>query len=74
MTYSTVTTQPSAARLTLDWVYLVAALALLALRPLLTPIPQNDFWWHMATGRAIVMQGRIPVSYTHLTLPTNREV
>ncbi len=60
MTYSTVTTQPSAARLTLDWVYLVAALALLALRPLLTPIPQNDFWWHMATGRAIVMQGRIP--------------
>lgn len=47
-------------RLTLDHVWVAAALILLALRPLLTPIPPHDFWWHMATGRLTVLQGSIP--------------
>ena len=59
--------------LTLDHVWLAAALLLIALRPLLTPIPPHDFWWHMATGRAIVAQGAIPTvdsfSYTRAGMP-----
>jgi hypothetical protein len=58
---------------TLDHVWLFAAVALIGLRPLLTPIPPNDFWWHMATGRLIVEQGRIPTvdafSYTQAGAP-----
>jgi hypothetical protein len=54
--------------LTLDHVWLAAGLMLIALRPLLTSIPPFDFWWHLATGRAIVAQGAIPTvdtfSYT----------
>ena len=46
--------------LTLDHVWLFAALALVALRALLTPIPPSDFWWHLAMGRAIAAQGSIP--------------
>ena len=42
------------ATITLDHVWLAAALILIALRPLLTVIPPNDFWWHMAVGRAVV--------------------
>jgi hypothetical protein len=46
---------------------------LIALRPLLTPIPPFDFWWHLAMGRAIVAQGAIPTadsfSYTQLGQP-----
>jgi hypothetical protein len=45
---------------TLDHVWLSTAMALIALRVLLTPIPPNDFWWHMATGRAMLNQGAIP--------------
>lgn len=45
---------------TLDHVWLAAALLLIALRPLLTPIPPNDFWWHLATGRIIATSGQIP--------------
>lgn len=45
---------------TLDHVWLAAALLLIALRPLLTPIPPNDFWWHLATGRLIAASGQIP--------------
>lgn len=45
---------------TLDHVWLGAAVALIALRCLLTPIPPHDFWWHMATGRMIVQSGTIP--------------
>ncbi len=55
-------------RLSLDAVYLFAALVFLALRPLMTPIQPHDFWWHMATGRIIVETGGIPAvdtfSYT----------
>jgi hypothetical protein len=58
---------------TLDHVWLAAALILIALRPLLTPIPPFDFWWHLATGRAIVAQGAIPTvdsfSYTQSGQP-----
>lgn len=54
--------------LSLDAVYVFAALAFLALRPLMTPIQPHDFWWHMATGRSIVESGTIPAvdtfSYT----------
>jgi hypothetical protein len=58
-------TTPAARRsarfvLTLDHVWVIVALILLAVRPLLTPIPPNDFWWHLATGRQIVAQGAIP--------------
>src|SRR5262245_3605155 len=59
--------------LTLDLVYVVAALALLMLRPLLTPAPPHDLWWHIATGRLIAMQGAIPAvdafSYTQAGMP-----
>jgi hypothetical protein len=58
---------------TLDHVWLFAAVALIALRPLLTPIPPHDFWWHMATGRLIVQTGAIPTvdqfSYTQAGEP-----
>src|SRR5919199_1067528 len=58
---------------TLDHVWLAAALMLIALRPLLTPIPPNDFWWHMATGRIIATTGTIPTvdsfSYTRAGQP-----
>jgi hypothetical protein len=60
-------------RLTLDHVYIFVAVVLLALRPMLTPIPPNDFWWHMATGRAIIASGQIPLvdsfSYTQAGMP-----
>lgn len=66
--------QPATRRFpTLDHVWLFAAAALIALRPLLTPIPPNDFWWHMATGRLIVQTGTIPLvdsfSYTQAGQP-----
>lgn len=58
---------------TLDHVWLAAALLLIALRPLLTPIPPHDFWWHVATGRLTVAQGAVPTvdsfSYTRAGLP-----
>lgn len=58
---------------TLDHVWLFAAIALVALRPLLTPIPPHDFWWHLATGRLIVETGSIPdidqFSYTQAGQP-----
>jgi hypothetical protein len=60
-------------RLTLDHVYICVAMVLLALRPMLTPIPPNDFWWHMATGREIVASGQIPLvdhfSFTQSGMP-----
>jgi hypothetical protein len=58
---------------TLDQVWMIAALVLVALRPLLTPIPPHDFWWHMAMGREIVQSGTIPredtFSYTQAGEP-----
>lgn len=58
---------------TLDQVWLVTALALVAFRSLLIPIPPHDFWWHLATGRLIAMQGQIPTvdsfSYTQAGQP-----
>ncbi|NJO07245.1 MAG: hypothetical protein HC876_17990, partial [Chloroflexaceae bacterium] len=53
---------------TLDHVWIFAALALIAMRPLVLPIQPHDFWWHMATGRVIIETGSIPIidsfSYT----------
>ncbi len=61
------------AGLSLDQVWLFAAVAFIALRALLTPIPPHDFWWHMATGRLIVASGQIPAvdsfSYTRAGEP-----
>jgi hypothetical protein len=58
---------------TLDHAWVFIAIALIALRPLLTPIPPHDFWWHMATGRLIVTTGMIPqvdlFSYTQAGEP-----
>ena len=48
-------------RLTLDDVWIFAAVAFVILRVLLTPVPPNDFWWHMATGRELITTGRLPV-------------
>jgi hypothetical protein len=51
----------NAALITIDHVWLAAALILVALRPLLTVIQPNDFWWHLAMGREILAQGGVPV-------------
>ncbi|HMQ30172.1 MAG TPA: hypothetical protein PKD53_05560 [Chloroflexaceae bacterium] len=63
----------AAAGLTLDQVWLFAGVAFFALRALLTPIMPHDFWWHLATGRAIVATGQIPeadgFSYTRAGEP-----
>ncbi|WP_129631537.1 hypothetical protein [Candidatus Oscillochloris fontis] len=60
-------------RVTLDHVWIFAALAFIALRALLTPIQPQDFWWHMATGKIIVETGQIPTvdsfSYTQAGQP-----
>jgi hypothetical protein len=67
------TRQAAPLTLTLDHVWLAAALLLIALRPLMTPIPPNDFWWHLATGRIIATTGAIPTvdsfSYTRAGEP-----
>lgn len=59
--------------LTLDQVWLFAAVAFVALRVFLTPIPPHDFWWHAATGRLIAATGQIPTSdsfsYTQADAP-----
>lgn len=52
--------RPAARGLTLDHVWLIAAVAFVALRVFISPIPPHDFWWHMATGRATVEAGQIP--------------
>jgi hypothetical protein len=59
--------------ITLDHVWVATAIVLLALRPLLTPIAPNDFWWHLATGRVIATERSIPIvdsfSYTRFGQP-----
>src|SRR5579859_7424454 len=54
-------------------VYSVAGLALIALISLSQKIPPNDYWWHIAEGRAIVESGHIPSldagSFTHPGAP-----
>jgi hypothetical protein len=59
--------------LTLDQVWIIAAVAFVVLRVFLTPILPHDFWWHMATGRVIVETGAIPqadaFSYTRAGEP-----
>ena len=59
--------------LSLDNVYLAAAVAVTMIVPLLSRIAPHDFWWHMAMGRTIVREGRIPTadsfSFTHAGEP-----
>jgi hypothetical protein len=66
-------TTSTRATITLDHVWIAAALALLALKSLLTPIAPHDFWWHLATGRLIATHGVIPTtdvfSYTQAGAP-----
>lgn len=63
----------SFASMTLEHLWVLMALTLIALRPLLTPIPPHDFWWHMAFGRELVHHGTIPqqdkFSYTRFGEP-----
>ena len=70
---SKVDSKKPAFSLTLNHIWAAAAIILLILRPLLTAIPPNDFWWHMATGRLIVETGSIPqvdaFSYTRAGEP-----
>lgn len=58
---------------TLDQLWAIATVVLLALRVQLTPIAPNDFWWHIATGRLIVETGSVPTvdrfSYTQYGQP-----
>ncbi|GIV96192.1 MAG: hypothetical protein KatS3mg057_0849 [Herpetosiphonaceae bacterium] len=48
--------------LSLDQLYIIVAVALIALRPLLTPIPPYDFWWHLKFGQVIAQTGAIPTA------------
>lgn len=47
---------------TLEHLWGIATVTLLALRVQLTPIAPNDFWWHIATGRLIVQLGGVPTT------------
>lgn len=53
-------TQQSPAWPSIDQIWVLALVALVALRVQLTPIMPNDFWWHVATGRMIAQTGEIP--------------
>lgn len=46
----------------LDQLWGIATVTLLALRVQLTPIAPNDFWWHIATGRLIAQTGSVPLT------------
>ena len=48
--------------LTLDHVWLTAAIALILIGPLITPVPPNDLWFHIASGRRILAEGAIPTT------------
>lgn len=79
MSHSTQVFTPSRARSragawpSLAQLWGIATIALLMLRVNLTPIAQNDFWWHIATGRLIAETGSIPTadqfSYTQAGQP-----
>lgn len=57
----------------LDQLWALATVTLLALRVQLTPIAPNDLWWHLATGRLIWLTGSVPTvdrfSYTQYGEP-----
>lgn len=53
-------TQQSSAWPSIDQIWVLALVALIALKVQLTPIMPNDFWWHMATGRIIAQTGGVP--------------
>jgi hypothetical protein len=50
--------------LTFDRVWLLAAVSLVAFSVLRNPVLPYDSWWHLAMGREIAAQGRIPTSDT----------
>ncbi len=53
--------------------FALVALALVAFRPLIMTISPHDFWWHLAEGRRIATEGRVPqidyFSYTQYGKP-----
>lgn len=53
-------TQQSPAWPSIDQIWVLALIALIALKVQLTPIMPNDFWWHLATGRIIAHTGHVP--------------
>lgn len=53
-------TQQSSAWPSIDQIWVLALIALIALKVQLTPIMPNDFWWHLATGRIIAQTGGVP--------------
>ncbi len=57
----------------LDQLWALLAVALPMLRVLLTPLMPHDFWWHLATGRLIALEGSVPTadrfSYTQAGAP-----
>ena len=58
---------------TLDHVWITAAVVLILLGPLIAPVPPNDLWFHVATGRQTLTSGVIPLtdsfSYTRYGAP-----
>ena len=46
--------------LSFDHACALIVLALIALRPLLTPLAPHDFWWHLRQGEIIAQSGAIP--------------
>lgn len=59
--------------ITLEHVWVAAVLALILIGPLVTPVPPNDLWFHVATGQRIVAEGAVPAtdsfSYTRAGQP-----
>ncbi|HEY0603020.1 MAG TPA: hypothetical protein VGD58_08920 [Herpetosiphonaceae bacterium] len=53
-------TQQSSGWPSIDQIWVLALVALIALKVQLTPVMPNDFWWHMATGRIIAQTGSVP--------------
>jgi hypothetical protein len=57
----------------LDHLWLALVPLMVALKVLLTPIAPHDFWWHLAYGRTIILEGAIPTldafSYTRAGAP-----
>lgn len=59
---NTMSDSPQRPGVTLDHVWLAAAITLILIGPLITPVPPNDLWFHIATGRRIVIEGVIPMT------------
>jgi hypothetical protein len=52
--------RPGAPALRIEHLYFILALSMLGFFSAVNPIIPHDFWWHIAAGRVIFEQGRIP--------------